>query len=63
MNTIQKKDKIAVILAAGFGMRMVPINTMYTKGLLEVNGEPLIERLICQLHNADVKEIYIVVAS
>ena len=63
MNTIQKKDKIAVILAAGFGMRMVPFNTMYTIGLLEVNGEPLIERLICQLHNADVKEIYIVVAS
>lgn len=51
----------AIILAAGFGMRMVPINTMYTKGLLEVNGEPLIERLICQLHEAGVKEIHIVV--
>ena len=51
----------AVILAAGFGMRMVPINTMYTKGMLEVHGEPLIERLICQLHEADIREIYIIV--
>lgn len=58
---MQQKTSDAIILAAGFGMRMVPINTMYTKGLLEVNGEPLIERLICQLHEADVKEIYIVV--
>ena len=39
----------AVILAAGFGMRMVPINTEEPKGLLEVNSEPLIERLIKQL--------------
>ena len=30
----------AVILAAGFGMRMVPINTETPKGLLEVHGEP-----------------------
>lgn len=51
----------AIILAAGFGMRMVPVNTMYTKGLLEVNGEPLIERLIRQLHEAGIKDIYIVV--
>ena len=30
----------AVILAAGFGMRMVPINTEEPKGLLEIKGEP-----------------------
>ena len=29
----------AVILAAGYGMRMVPINTEEPKGLLEVKGE------------------------
>ena len=34
--------KRAIILAAGFGMRMVPINTEVSKGLLEVNGETLI---------------------
>ena len=51
----------AVILAAGYGMRMVPINTEEPKGLLEVNGETLIERLIKQLHTVGIDEIYIVV--
>ena len=51
----------AVILAAGFGMRMVPINTEEPKGLLEVNQEPLIERLIKQLHSKNIRKIYIVV--
>ncbi|HBI63322.1 MAG TPA: choline kinase [Lachnospiraceae bacterium] len=56
-----KAPKNAIILAAGFGMRMVPINTEMPKGLLEVNGEPLIERTIKQLHEAGIREIYVVV--
>ena len=50
--------KNAVILAAGFGMRMVPINTQSPKALLEVNGETIIERTIKQLHEIGVTEIY-----
>ena len=50
-----------MILAAGYGMRMVPINVEVPKGLLEIKGEPLIERLICQLHEVGVSEIDIVV--
>ena len=50
----------AVILAAGFGMRMVPINTSTPKGLLEVKGEPLIERIIHQLHEVGIKDITVV---
>ena len=57
----QKTPQRAVILAAGFGMRMVPINTEMPKGLLKVNGEPLIERIIKQLHEVGIKEIYVVV--
>ena len=57
----QGKPKNAVILAAGYGMRMVPINTEVSKGLLEVEGEPLIERLIKQLHDVGIFEIYVVV--
>lgn len=53
--------KRAIILAAGFGMRMVPINTEISKGLLEVRGEVLIERIIRQLHEAEITEIYVVV--
>ena len=56
-----KAPKNAIILAAGFGMRMVPINLSTPKALLEVNGEPLIERTIKQLHEVGVKNITIVV--
>ena len=56
-----KKPGNAIILAAGFGMRMVPINMEVPKGLLEVHQERLIERLIRQLHEAGVKDIDIVV--
>lgn len=57
----ENKPKHAVILAAGYGMRMVPINFEQPKGLLNVNGEPIIERLIKQLHEVGVYDIDIVV--
>lgn len=57
----EKTPQRAIILAAGFGMRMVPINTEMPKGLLEVNGEPLIERIIKQLHEVGINEIYVIV--
>lgn len=53
--------KRAVILAAGSGRRMGPIHLNTSKAFLEVNGEPLIERLIRQLQEAGIFEIYIVV--
>lgn len=53
--------KQATILAAGYGLRMVPINTEEPKGLLEVHGEPLIERIIKQLHEVGITNIKIVV--
>lgn len=51
----------AVILAAGFGMRMAPINLETPKALIEVNGEILIERTIEQLHEVGIFEIYVIV--
>ncbi len=57
----QNKPQRAVILAAGYGMRMAPINTDTPKGLLEAHGEKLIERTLKQLHFAGINEIYIVV--
>ena len=55
------RPRNAIILAAGFGMRMVPINLLSPKALIEVNGEPLIERIIGQLNDAGVTDITIVV--
>lgn len=57
----KNKPRNAVILAAGFGMRMVPINMTVPKALLEVNGETLIERLINQLHEVGIQDITVVV--
>ena len=57
----ERAPKNAVILAAGYGMRMVPINLSAPKALLEVNGEPLIERMIRQLREAGIRDITVVV--
>lgn len=51
----------AVIIAAGFGSRFVPLTFEMPKGLLEVFGERMIERQIRQLHEAGVRDITIVV--
>ena len=57
----ESKPKKAIILAAGYGMRMVPINLESPKGLLKIHGETLIERIIKQLHEVGITEIYVVV--
>ena len=57
----QSRPKNAIILAAGFGMRMVPINLSTPKAFLEVKGEKLIERIIKQLHEVGIEDITIVV--
>ena len=51
----------AIILAAGPGMRMAPINTEVSKGMLEIKGEVLIERTICQIQEKGIYDIIIVV--
>ena len=53
--------KNAIILAAGFGSRCVPLTYETPKGLLEVYGEPMIERQIKQLIEKDITDIIIVV--
>ena len=57
----ENRPNQAVILAAGAGMRMIPINTEVSKGMLEVRGETLVERLIKQLKEKGIHKITIVV--
>ena len=57
----ENQPQRAIILAAGFGMRMVPINTEVSKGLMEVKGEVLIERMIRHLHEVGITDIQVVV--
>ena len=62
INLINKnKPQKSIILAAGYGMRMIPINKETPKALLEIKGEVMIERIIKQLHQAGIYEIYVVV--
>lgn len=51
----------AVIFAAGFGSRFVPLTYDTPKGLLKVHGIPMIERQILQLHEAGIRNITIAV--
>ena len=57
----QRAPRNAIILAAGMGMRMAPINIVNPKALLEVHGESLIERQIHQLNEVGIRDITIVV--
>ena len=50
----------AVILAAGFSSRFVPISFDIPKGLIHVKGETLIERQIRQLQEKGIYDIYII---
>ncbi len=51
----------AIMLAAGLGSRFVPMTFDTPKGLLEVFGERMVERQICQLKEAGIDDITIVV--
>ena len=56
-----RRPRRAVILAAGFGMRMVPIHREVPKALLKVHDEVLIERQIRQLHEVGIRNITVIV--
>ena len=51
----------AVIVAAGYGSRLRPHTDKLPKGLIEVGGEPLLERAVSLLEAAAVSPIILVV--
>lgn len=51
----------AIILAAGASSRFAPISYEIPKGLVEVHGEKMVERIIKQLKEKDIENIIIVV--
>ena len=55
------KVKNAIIMAAGFSSRFAPLSYECPKGLVEINGEVLIERQIKQLKSAGIDDIVVVV--
>ncbi|MEY8562996.1 sugar phosphate nucleotidyltransferase [Eggerthellaceae bacterium 3-80] len=55
------KVKRAVLLASGFGSRLMPATKTTPKPLISVNGVRIIDSILDALEAADVHEIYIVV--
>lgn len=52
---------IGVILSAGMGTRLMPLTKDRPKPLLEINGMTLLERMIRNLMNEDIKEFILIV--
>ena len=52
--------EIAILMAAGMGVRMKPLTDTTAKPLVRVNGVPLIETVIAALRKRGVTEIYLV---
>ena len=56
----QYQVKRAIIMAAGFGSRMVPVTLTTPKPLVKVNGIRIIDRLIDALLEKGIAEIIVV---
>lgn len=54
-------DEIAILLAAGLGMRMRPLTEHFPKPLIKVYGKPMIETVIEGLRLRGIEKIIIVV--
>lgn len=52
--------KRAVLVAAGFGSRLVPITLNTPKPLIRVRGERIIDSLLDAVYEAGIEEVYIV---
>ena len=58
---MSSKVDSAIIMAAGLSSRFWPVSSKIPKALISVKGEVLIERQICQLLQAGITNIIVVV--
>ena len=56
---MKKENMQAMILAAGFGKRMLPLTNTIPKPLVEVNKKPLLHHTIDKLLNNSIKDIVV----
>ncbi len=53
----EKAPLKAVVMAGGYGTRLLPLTENTPKPMLPVGGKPLMERIINQLHDAGVRHV------
>ena len=58
-NTLEKKNDPVLIMAGGFGKRLLPYTKNTPKPLLPVSGKPILEHIICRLRDEGFNNFYI----
>lgn len=56
---LEKKKFNALIMAGGYGTRLLPLTEDTPKPMLPINGKPMLERIILKLVETQVNKIYI----
>ncbi len=59
MTKAAKRPRRAMVLAAGYGLRMRPLTNKLPKPLIEVQGEPMIDTIIGRLARAGVESVVV----
>jgi dTDP-glucose pyrophosphorylase len=60
INAVSKSENYdVVIMAGGFGKRLRPLTNNKPKPLIEINGIPIIYRIISKIDNINVNKIYV----
>tara|TARA_B100000929_G_scaffold245195_1_gene203363 strand:- start:131 stop:946 length:816 start_codon:yes stop_codon:yes gene_type:complete len=54
--------KQAIIPLAGLGTRLLPLTSVFPKELLPINGKPVIEYILDECIEADIKEIVFIIS-
>ena len=60
--TMEKGNRIAVILAGGKGTRLAPYTTVFPKPLMPIDGMPILEVIVRQLAHFRIKEMIFTVS-
>ncbi len=56
---IEKKENPVIIMAGGLGTRLLPITKEIPKGMIKINGKPILEQLIINLKENGFNKILI----
>ncbi len=56
---VEKRDNSILIMAGGFGKRMMPLTNDIPKPMLEISGKPILEHIICNARSQGFHSFFI----